>query len=165
MASRHHLQYLFVPEYHPNGTRDNLGRLPIHFHGLVRGEFDFAESGKTTADGRPIFNVKNWKYGFTTAIQLEGSRVAVAKYLTKYITKEMIGILPHTYYAGGGVIREVEKDYFELDFCAVPQDSIEIPVPLSDGENMAVKYLKFDNQAVCAFWLDEWSYFKRSAAE
>lgn len=161
MASRNGLQYLFVPEYHPNGTRDELGRLPIHFHGLVKGNFDFVDSGKKMADGRSILNVKNWKYGFTTAIELEGSRIAVAKYLTKYITKEMIGILPNMYYAGGGVRREVEKDYFELNFHAIPQDLHELPVRISDSENMAVKYVKFDNEAVCAYWLEEWNFLKK----
>lgn len=146
MQQRNHLQYLFVPEFHENGELDDQGRKGIHFHGLVKGDFDFVESGRFTKDGKTIFNVKNWRYGFTTAIRLTGPRIAVAKYITKYVTKEMKGALPSMYYAGGGVVRDVPVTYHFVPFGDVPVDAIPINVPAAEGHRLAVKYFKYNDQ-------------------
>lgn len=159
MQQRHGLQYLFVPEFHENGVRDNQGRKGIHFHGLVKGDFDFVESGKFTKDGKTIYNVKNWKYGYTTAIRLDGPRIAVAKYITKYITKEMKGVFRNMYYAGGGVVRDVPVTYHNVPFGNVPVNSVPINVTTADGHTLAVKYVKFtdgDTDVLDAFRVESW---------
>lgn len=102
-TKRYNLKYLIVPELHKDGA--------VHFHGLVSGFFDLLDSGKFTASGQPIFNLKNWHYGFTTCIPLYGERSAVARYICKYITKDTKRILGNLYYAGGGVRREPDLYY------------------------------------------------------
>lgn len=159
MQQRHGLQYLFVPEFHENGVRDEQGRKGIHFHGLVKGDFDFVESGKFTKDGKTVYNVKNWKYGYTTAIRLSGPRIAVAKYITKYITKEMKGVFRNMYYAGGGVVRDVPVTYHNVPFGDVPVYAVPINVTTADGHTLAVKYVKFTDGAadvLDAFQVDSW---------
>lgn len=102
-SKRFNLMYLIVPELHKNGA--------VHFHGLIKGDVKLSDSGKTTKDGKIIYNLSNWSYGFTTCIPLTGERIAVARYICKYITKDTKKILGNLYYAGGGVIRNADNIY------------------------------------------------------
>ena len=102
-TKRMNLKYLIVPELHKDGA--------VHFHGLVSGDFTLLNSGKVTSNGQPIYNLKNWHYGFTTCIPLYGERVAVARYICKYITKDTKRILGNLYYSGGGVRREPDSSF------------------------------------------------------
>lgn len=80
------LKYLVVPELHKSGR--------YHFHGLFGncGDIAFVDSGKTTLDGNIIYNIGNYKMGFTTATKiLDMSKTAT--YIGKYITKELSGHL------------------------------------------------------------------------
>lgn len=102
---KQNLQYMFpdikillVPELHKKGG--------IHFHGFIGnadldiflkpaknnkknsahyGEYIYSESGVQ------IFNLTNFKYGFTTVakIEKESSKLQLAYYLTKYVTKSV----------------------------------------------------------------------------
>lgn len=76
------LQYLLVPEFHKDGA--------IHFHGLLArtGNMKFVDSGKRTKEKQTIYNMSAWKNGFTTAIDVYNTH-GVAKYIGKYITKEL----------------------------------------------------------------------------
>lgn len=76
------LQYLLVPELHQDGA--------IHFHGLLSniGKMKFKDSGKRTKDKQPIYNMSAWSNGFTTATDVTNTH-SVAKYIGKYITKEL----------------------------------------------------------------------------
>lgn len=77
------LKYIVVPELHMDKTN-------YHFHGLFAGcdELQFVFSGKfDKKSGRPIFNVPNWSWGFTTATLVDDS-AAASNYICKYITKE-----------------------------------------------------------------------------
>ena len=43
----------------------------IHFHGLINAQnLTLTNSGRTTKNGQVIYNLDNWKYGFSTAIEL-----------------------------------------------------------------------------------------------
>lgn len=148
MSARSDMKYLFVPEFHEDGA--------IHFHGLVRGNFKMVDGGKRTKDGRIIYNVKNWKYGFSTAIELQGPRIAVAKYITKYISKHMVGVLKNFYYAGGGIVRDVPEEYANVCFEKLPVDEHGIGIINSMGEELAVKYVKFDKNTFSAFDVASW---------
>lgn len=77
------MKYLIVPEHHEDGA--------IHFHGLMSdvGELKFESSGVSDKSGREIFNVGDYKLGFTTATKISDSMKA-SNYITKYITVEMI---------------------------------------------------------------------------
>ena len=83
------LKYVIVPERHKSGD--------IHFHGILNSsalKLDRARtpSGRAlSSGGKPIYNVTDWKEGFTTA-QIIGAngddREAVAKYVFKYMGKQ-----------------------------------------------------------------------------
>lgn len=73
------IRYLVVPELHSDGA--------IHFHGLIAdiGNLRLVDSGKRDKRGRRVFNVGDYRKGFTTATRIEDSKRAAA-YVTKYIT-------------------------------------------------------------------------------
>lgn len=74
--------YIIVPEQHENGA--------WHFHGLFNNcdkVFNFKDSG-IKKNGQIIYNMKKWKYGFTTATRIQ-SQQKVSKYICKYIKPSM----------------------------------------------------------------------------
>lgn len=79
------LMYLFVPEQHKSGA--------WHFHGLITCEnasaLRLSDSGKRDRSGKVIYNIGRYRYGFTTATDVENNE-AVTKYITKYVTKDML---------------------------------------------------------------------------
>lgn len=106
-VSRRGIGYLLIPEYHKKDNR-------VHLHALIsklQGQgLDLIESGTYGVDGcdkpmklstikkyglldkilYPVYNVKSWKFGFTTAIDTYGSTQRLANYVMKYITKDML---------------------------------------------------------------------------
>ena len=104
------LKYVIVPERHRSGD--------IHFHGilnssalkLVRAR---GPSGRAlTREGKPLYNLEDWKHGFTTA-QIIGSgevdREKVAKYVFKYMGKQSGQKIGGRYCLIGG---ELERPFF-----------------------------------------------------
>lgn len=94
------LKYLIVPELHADGKH-------YHFHGLLSDcdGLNFKFSGKyDKKSSKPIFNILNWSYGFTTATRVEDTQ-KVSSYITKYITKENVNILKEKrrYYASRNI--------------------------------------------------------------
>lgn len=79
------LRYLIVPERHKDGA--------IHFHGLLSntGNMSFIDSGLRDKQGRIIYNIGNYKLGFTTATKITDVKRA-SSYVCKYITKELAQI-------------------------------------------------------------------------
>ncbi|MDE5582277.1 MAG: hypothetical protein K2J08_01045 [Ruminococcus sp.] len=101
-VKRDNLSYIMIAEYHKKGG--------IHFHGLFNcdsAHLNFVDSGTKLykglkkpikdhtairkglipSDGRIVYNVAKWKFGFTDCIALSGDKLFTAKYITKYITK------------------------------------------------------------------------------
>lgn len=78
------VKYLFVPELHKSGR--------YHFHGIMAdiGDMKLVDSGKKTPNGETIYNIGNYKLGFTTATKIT-DRFRTATYIGKYITKELSG--------------------------------------------------------------------------
>ena len=76
------LKYIVVPEQHKSGR--------WHFHGLFMNcsELGFVDSEKRTENGQVIYNVGKYRFGFSTAIELDSNK-AICTYLTKYITKDV----------------------------------------------------------------------------
>jgi hypothetical protein len=129
-VQRRGLKYLIVPEYHKDGA--------IHFHGLFNDALDFvsAERYKIRGNKKPIglstlrkygfkptdeqvqevFNVKDFPYGFTTALKLDGNVTAVSLYMTKYITKDLKKIFGSYYKAGGKIARALPFELHNIDF-------------------------------------------------
>ena len=90
-VQRRGLKYVIVPEHHKSGD--------IHFHGIMNSEalkLSRAVSPRTghalTRNGLPIYNLTDWKAGFSTAQiigQGESDRDKVAKYIFKYMGKQV----------------------------------------------------------------------------
>ncbi len=79
------LKYLIVPELHKDGVH-------YHFHGLLAniGNITLTDSG-IKKNGHTIYNMANWKYGFSTVSKVAESN-KVSSYITKYITKELCAV-------------------------------------------------------------------------
>lgn len=110
LVRRHGFAYIFVPERHKDGA--------IHFHGLVLDKgLKLAYSGCRDKRGRMVFNVVNWRYGFTTAVRLKGDYVKVARYVTKYIGKGMDrGTIGGRYFLHGGDLKGPIYEYYNASF-------------------------------------------------
>lgn len=100
-VKRSGLVYVLVPERHKSGR--------IHYHGFFNDTVDAVDSGKTDTAGHPIFNLPEWDYGFTTAIELYGDYHAAVGYTCKYIGKDSEKIGGRWYYSGGKLQKPVEK--------------------------------------------------------
>lgn len=137
---RHGLKYIGVPEYHKNGG--------LHFHFAVSGGgFKLVDSGcvsveghkkpirNTTADKlhvpheqrHTVYNITDWRLGFSTAIKTYGSRGALATYLSKELCKPVqkqlvnsgaIDKIGGRWYLHGGDLRKPVVVYHNQDFNA-----------------------------------------------
>lgn len=106
---RRGLKYVAVPELHKDGA--------IHFHGLCNREAcRLVDSGRRDK-GHVIYNVIDWKLGFTTAIELYGDSLAAAHYVAKYVTKGTKGgTIGGRYYYHGGDLQKAKCLYYHEDF-------------------------------------------------
>lgn len=78
-VQRRGLKYVLTPETHLDGA--------IHFHALFNDVLQMRDSG-VKWDGKTVYNLPQWGYGFTTAIYLYGDRNRAAAYVAKYISKQ-----------------------------------------------------------------------------
>ena len=80
------LKYVIVPEQHKDGA--------WHFHGVFAdfGNLTFVDSGRIDRKGRIVYNLYEYKFGFTTATKVSDN-LATCLYVQKYITKDMCNIL------------------------------------------------------------------------
>lgn len=111
MQQRYNLRYIVVPEYHKDKA--------IHFHGLISGDLRMVDSGRVDSSGHTIYNMPQWKYGFSTAFRLYGDGQTVARYMTKYITKDLSKIFGKFYFSSRGLSRSVPVQYDIIDYDAV----------------------------------------------
>jgi hypothetical protein len=111
-VQRNRLTYLLIPEFHKDGKG-------IHIHGLVNDALRLTDSGKRTSDGKVIYNIHDWTYGFSTCIPLTGDVEHVAKYITKYISKDFRKIFGNFYYSGGSLKRKPDYQYVNYDYSAL----------------------------------------------
>ena len=127
-VARNGMKYLIIGENHQDGA--------IHFHGLVSGNFKLTDSGKRTKKGQPIYNMDDWKFGWSTAIPTYGEMEHVAKYITKYITKDFQKIFGNYYYAGGDIVRDVPYTLHDMDYSRLDAEEHSIP-----KANLGFKYI------------------------
>lgn len=113
-------KYCAVVEYHKR-VEDN-DKHALHLHACVSGnKFNLVDSGtvirpcggkpvkRSTArrqgysdsELRTVYNVADWTYGHSTAIHTYGKRLALSRYITKYITKSDDKVGGRWYYSGG----------------------------------------------------------------
>ena len=98
------LKYLIVPELHKDGKN-------YHFHGLLyrADSLILEDSGHIDKFGEKIYNISNWKIGFTTAQRIKDQN-AVRNYIGKYITKDLMNRLKY------------KKRYFASKNCNVNEE-------------------------------------------
>ena len=79
------LKYLIVPELHDD-------KVHYHFHAVIAnvGDIKFIDSG-IRWKGQIVYNLDNWKFGFTTATKVIDSG-RISSYITKYITKDLCAV-------------------------------------------------------------------------
>ena len=128
---RRGLKYILVPELHKSGR--------VHFHGFFNDALPREDSGTIkmpgekkprkprtkkqraemlAAGGQVVWNLPNWTYGFTTALELHGPYPAAVAYVCKYIGKDHVKIAGRWYYSGGDVQKPVEK------LCSIEQTEL-----------------------------------------
>jgi hypothetical protein len=130
MVRRHGLRYILVPEQHRDGA--------FHFHGFMAGEGLQVQDSGIEWDGRPVYNLPQWSYGFTTAQRLYGDYHAAVGYCCKYIGKQAGERPLGRWYYSGGALAEPEKLYVDLDYRAV-ENSVEFAIP---GAKIKVSRMK-----------------------
>lgn len=122
------LKYVLVAERHKDGA--------VHFHGFFNDVLPVSDSGTIApagggkprrprscrereallaAGGHVVYNLPSWTLGFTTAIELYGTRRAAVGYVTKYITKAAEKVGGRWYYSGGE-LRRPAVEYADVDF-------------------------------------------------
>lgn len=99
---RYGLKYVIVFEHHKDGA--------LHMHGLINDALRVVDSGTLTgvprkkkpckprserqrqqwlaAGAHVVYNLPQWKYGFTTAIEIYGDYHKAVGYVCKYLSKE-----------------------------------------------------------------------------
>lgn len=144
---REGFSYLVVPEHHKDGA--------IHFHGLITEGLNMVDSGTVKVPGRkkpikratakrqkipdedltPVYNIADYKLGYSSAIPTYGSRDRLSRYMTKYITKDLQKIFGKRYWSGGNLRRKPQAFPISLDY--ENMSGKEYPLPYDLG---AVKY-------------------------
>lgn len=101
MTQRKDFRYVVIPEYHT--LKPGEERPAIHFHGLcslgsVRVERSM-KRGKPRFDkhGRPVYNMTDWGFGWSTVVPLDDQYEKAVNYVTKYISKQDQKILGKYY--------------------------------------------------------------------
>ena len=131
LVKRHGVQYLFVAEHHKSGA--------IHFHGLIKDDSLYLKDsgtkiykgykkpmkditairrGLNLSDGKIVYNMPNWKFGYTTCIKCYGDPMNTAFYVTKYITKDCKKIFGKFFWHSRG-LKKPEIRYENIDYDSV----------------------------------------------
>lgn len=135
---RRGLAYIVVPEYHRDGA--------IHWHGLFNDALAYVDSGTCIrpeggrpyrpgtdderasiidAGGHVVYNVVQWRFGFSTAVQLYGRRESAVGYVAKYVTKAQAGGHGHIggrWYWHGGQLAEPDVYTYDIPWDDVTDD-------------------------------------------
>lgn len=157
MVKRHGLRYILVPELHKDGA--------FHFHGFFAGDgLEAVDSGTLDMDGwkhprkprsqaerqrwldagaRVVYNLPQWRLGFTSAIKLYGSYAAAVGYCCKYIGKQEGQRPLGRWYYSGGALAKPEKTYVCMDYqdLAAEKGAVQFDIP---GSRMVVLNNQYD---------------------
>ncbi len=164
-VQRKGLKYLLIPELHKNGA--------VHCHLLINDVFKLVDSGTVIYNGRPhkveylkskgvypyglktVYNIPEWKYGFSTAIELSGEIARVAYYMTKYITKDLKKIFGKYYWSSRNIVRECETEYINTNYSEIPHKEYKTSFYDLEAGQMSFKYerhvIDLTNQDINAF--------------
>lgn len=128
MVRRHGLRYILIPEFHADGRS-------IHFHGLMNSSALTLVNSGVKHHGKTVYNVENWKYGFTTAQRVGKTpedQIKTAKYCFKYMTKAAGRKVGGRYFYHGGILHSPIFRYDNVDFSNAEGEIVHIDdVPLA----------------------------------
>ena len=127
-VQRNRMKYLVIPEHHKDGA--------IHMHGLISGNFNLLDSGHKTERGATIYNMPEWTWGYSTAIETDHNVGRIAHYITKYITKDFRKIFGKFYYAGGEIVRQAPVKLYDVDYGSVNEKEYTI-----EAARLGFKYM------------------------
>lgn len=124
-VQRRGLKYILVPEYHKDGKS-------IHFHAVMNSTaLSFREarypSGRLIKDkGQQVYNVEDYTAGFSTMklISGENAQDKVAKYIFKYMGKQMGSKISGRYYLHGGDLVSPILKYADSPDELIPDGSV-----------------------------------------
>ena len=135
MVRRCGLRYILVPEQHKDGA--------YHFHGFMAGDGLKAVDSGIEWDGRPVYNLPQWTFGYTTAQRLYGEYSAAVGYCCKYIGKQEGQRPLGRWYYSGGALAKPERTYAALAYRELAEDykdeAIELEIP---GSKLLVIHTK-----------------------
>lgn len=127
-VQRYGAKYVLVPELHKDGA--------LHYHALMSGDFRLKNSGLVTTGknaGKVIYNMDNWRYGFSTCISVYGEYAQCCNYISKYIVKSHEKIGGRWYLSGGNLTRPC-YEYYNTSYA-------DITALLESGEGFQVNGL------------------------
>lgn len=131
------LIYIIVPEFHSDGKN-------FHFHGLVAnvGSIKFVESGHFTDAGDIIFNMIQWKYGFSTATVVKDSDKC-SSYISKYMNKNNLNSIPNKkrYFCSRNILK-VQPTFYNMELSDLIEEVAD------DIEASKTQYVKKAGQRI-----------------
>lgn len=97
VSHRKGFQYVIVPELHKDGA--------IHFHGfcnlgsvrIVRAFSPYTNLPLSTDYGQPIYNIPDWKFGYSTCVPIDENYERACNYVLEYLSKGCDKILGKWY--------------------------------------------------------------------
>lgn len=99
------MEYVFVPEQHRDGS--------LHFHGLIGGYKGTLQEKPFDRNGRPQYELPDYKYGFTQAQIIKHTQEDYDRsvsYITKYVTKDMLTFAgKKRFWCSKGLKRPIKK--------------------------------------------------------
>lgn len=132
-SCRKGFRYLIIAERHKDGA--------IHFHGLcipgstrlVRAVSPHTGLPLSTNGGQPIYNMTDWRYGFSTCIPIDDHYERACNYLVKYFEKDFCKIFGKWYFASRDLVRKPQISLIDGgvpydDFVADHPDAYVVPV-------------------------------------
>ena len=139
MVNRKGLKYILIAEYQKKGR--------IHFHGLINDALEAVDSGTRRVLGfdepvkvstlkrlgidesktQVVYNIPDWKFGWTTAIKPYNGAQGVSGYITKYITKDNKAIFGRYYWSSRNLVREPDIEYADVNYDDIKAQQYSVP--------------------------------------
>ena len=134
--------YVAVFEYHKK--TDEQGKHALHIHGVANhSAMKLEESGRKYKDKsghwHKIYNVKDWKLGFTTAMYMYGNRDQAIKYIGKYVGKSERPV-GGRWYMHSHNLSEPTYKYLNVNFLNAPGEAWPCPEARCAFKKIPVEY-------------------------
>ena len=178
-VQRKGLKYLLVPELHKDGA--------VHWHGFINDalrtvhsgtyvppqggkpikESTVRKKGLRIEDCKPVYNLPEWPYGFTTAIPLYGEKAAIAAYICKYITKQFddgAGLIGGRYYLHSNNLRKPVEIYGNAGYDDAAGYEIETPGCRLKVDTEFCNTEEEKHETWCGATKEEWADLYESAS-